>query len=123
MNAWSSAWRGVARHPVLAFMLISLGVGFVTAAIPPLVDSEILPFGLPLHGVVLSLGAGLAAIELPDLSIDDLAPGFLARLDDLGDDIAGLTGRLGLPGSKPTITALFWICSSFSTMLVIPVGA
>ena len=61
MNAWSSAWRGVARHPVLAFMLISLGVGFVTAAIPPLVDSEILPFGLPLHGAVLSLGAGLAA--------------------------------------------------------------
>jgi hypothetical protein len=51
MNAWSSARRGVARHPVLAFMLISLGVGFVTAAIPPIVDSEILPFGLPLHGV------------------------------------------------------------------------
>jgi CAAX protease family protein len=61
MNAWSSAWRGVARHPVLAFMLISLGVGFVTAAIPPIVDSEILPFGLPLHGVFMSLGAGLAA--------------------------------------------------------------
>ena len=51
MNAWSSAVRGVARHPVLAFMLISLGIGFVTAAIPPIVDSEILPFGLPLHGV------------------------------------------------------------------------
>jgi len=41
--------------------LISLSVGFVTAAIPPIVDSAILPFGLPLHGVVLSLGAGLAA--------------------------------------------------------------
>jgi uncharacterized protein len=51
----------VARHPVLAFMLISLGVGFVTAAIPPIVDSEILPFGLPFHGVFMSLGAGLAA--------------------------------------------------------------
>jgi hypothetical protein len=38
-----------------------LGVGFVTAAIPPIVDSEILPFGLPLHGVFMSLGAGLAA--------------------------------------------------------------
>ena len=48
MNAWSSARRGVARHPVLAFMLISLGVGLVTAVIPPIVGSEILPFGLPL---------------------------------------------------------------------------
>ena len=61
MNAWSSAGRGVARHPVLAFMLISLGIGFVTAAIPPIVDAEILPFGLPLHGVFMSLGVGLAA--------------------------------------------------------------
>jgi hypothetical protein len=42
-------------------MLISLGIGFVTAAIPRIVDSEILPFGLPLHGVGMSLGAGLAA--------------------------------------------------------------
>jgi|SRR5215217_62527 len=61
MNARSSARRGVACHPVLAFMLISVGIGFVTAAIPPIVDSEILPFGLPLHGVFMSLGAGLAA--------------------------------------------------------------
>ena len=61
MNAWSSARGGVARHPVLVFMLISLSVGFATAAIPPIVDSAMLPFGLPLHGVVLSLGAGLAA--------------------------------------------------------------
>jgi uncharacterized protein len=60
MNA-SASVRGVARHPVLAFMLISLGIGFVTAAIPPIVDSEILPFGLPLHGAFMSLGAGLAA--------------------------------------------------------------
>src|SRR5687767_5430881 len=60
MNA-SVSVRGVARHPVLAFMLISLGVGFVTAAIRPMVDSAILPFGLPLHGVFMSLGAGLAA--------------------------------------------------------------
>jgi hypothetical protein len=61
MNAWSSV-RGVARHPVLAFLLISLGVGFVTAAIPPIVDSEVLPLGRPLHGVFMSLGVGLAAI-------------------------------------------------------------
>ena len=62
MNASAAAVRGVARHPVLAFMLISLGIGFVTSAIPPIVDSEILPFGLPLYGVFLSLGAGLAAL-------------------------------------------------------------
>jgi CAAX protease family protein len=61
MSASSSVVRSVARHPVLAFMLISLGIGFVTAAIPPIVESEILPFGLPLHGVVISLGVGLAA--------------------------------------------------------------
>jgi hypothetical protein len=60
MNAWSAAHRGVARRPVLTFMLVSLGAGFL-AAIPPLVDSEMLPFGLPLHGVVMSLGAALAA--------------------------------------------------------------
>jgi len=61
MNAWSAAHRGVARRPVLAFMLVSLGVGFLAAAIPPIANSEILPFGLPLHGVVMSLGAALAA--------------------------------------------------------------
>ena len=62
MNALSSARRGVARHPVVTFMLISLGAYFVTAAIPPIVNSEVLPFGLPLHGVVGGvLGVGLAA--------------------------------------------------------------
>ena len=60
MNA-SASVRGVAQHPVLGFMLISLGIGFVTAAIPPIADSAILPLGRPLHGVVMSLGAGLAA--------------------------------------------------------------
>jgi uncharacterized protein len=60
MNASSSAVRGVARHPVLAFMVISLAVGFVAAAIPPIVDSEI-PLGSPLHGVFMSLGTGVAA--------------------------------------------------------------
>jgi uncharacterized protein len=53
--------RIIARHPVVAFMLISLGLGLLAAAVPPIVQSEILPFGLPLHGVVMSLGAGLAA--------------------------------------------------------------
>ena len=62
MNAWSSLGRSVARHPVLAFMLISLGVGFVTAAIPPIAGSDIPPFDQPLHGIVGgSLGVGLAA--------------------------------------------------------------
>jgi hypothetical protein len=61
MSAWSSARRGVACHPVVAFMLISLGIGLVMAAIPPIVDSEILAFGLPFDGVGMSLGAGLAA--------------------------------------------------------------
>jgi uncharacterized protein len=62
MNAWSSARRGVARHPVLAFMIISLAIGFLTAVIPPIVDSAILPFDMPLHGVVGgSLGVGFAA--------------------------------------------------------------
>jgi len=51
----------IACRPVLAFMLISLGVGFLAAAVPPIIQSEILPFGLPLHGVVMSLGAGFAA--------------------------------------------------------------
>jgi membrane protease YdiL (CAAX protease family) len=43
-------------------MLISLGIGFVTAAIPPIADSEIPPFDQPLQGIVGgSLGVGLAA--------------------------------------------------------------
>ena len=43
-------------------MVISLGAYFVTAAIPPIVHSEILPFGLPVHGLVGGvLGVGFAA--------------------------------------------------------------
>ena len=61
MKGLPSVRRGVARQPVLAFMLISLGIGFVTAAIPPIINSEILPLGLPLHGVFMSLGVGFAA--------------------------------------------------------------
>jgi hypothetical protein len=52
MSVLSAAHRGLASYPVLAFMLISHGVGFVTAAIPPIADSEILPFDQPLHGLV-----------------------------------------------------------------------
>ena len=47
----SSALRGIARHPVVAFMLISLAAYFATAAIPPIVDAEILPFDLPQCGL------------------------------------------------------------------------
>jgi hypothetical protein len=52
--------RFIARRPVLAFMIIGLGAGFLTAAIPPIVNSEILPFELPLDGVLGGvLGVGL----------------------------------------------------------------
>jgi membrane protease YdiL (CAAX protease family) len=51
----------IARHPVVAFMVIGLGGSFVTAAIPPIVNAQVLPFDLPLHGVlggVLGVGVG-----------------------------------------------------------------
>jgi uncharacterized protein len=52
----------IARHPVLAFMVIGLGAGFLTAAIRPIADAEVLPFDLPLHGFLASLlGVGLGA--------------------------------------------------------------
>jgi uncharacterized protein len=42
--------------------VIGLVVGFLVGVIPPIVDSEILPLGLPLHGLVSGvLGVGLAA--------------------------------------------------------------
>ena len=54
--------RIIARHPVLAFMVIGLGAGFLPAAIRPIADAEVLPFDLPLHGFLGSLlGVGLAA--------------------------------------------------------------
>ncbi|MFL6046603.1 MAG: CPBP family intramembrane glutamic endopeptidase [Propionibacteriaceae bacterium] len=54
--------RFIARRPVLAFMIIGLGAGFLTAAIPPIVNSEILPFELPLDGVLGGvLGVGIGA--------------------------------------------------------------
>jgi membrane protease YdiL (CAAX protease family) len=51
----------IARHPVVAFMVIGLGGYFLTAAIPPIVNAHVLPFDLPLHGVlggVLGVGVG-----------------------------------------------------------------
>jgi membrane protease YdiL (CAAX protease family) len=52
----------VARHPVQAFLIISIGVLLGTAAIPPLVDSTIMPFDQPLYGFVGGiLGVGLGA--------------------------------------------------------------
>lgn len=44
--------RIIARRPVLAFMVIGLGPYFLIVAIPPIVNAEILPFDLPLHGVL-----------------------------------------------------------------------
>lgn len=59
------ARRALARHPVAAFMVIAIGVGLATAAIPPLVDSELLPFDLPLYGIVGGfLGVGLGAFAV-----------------------------------------------------------
>jgi uncharacterized protein len=54
--------RILARRPVASFMVIGLGAGFLTAAIRPIADAEILPFGLPLHGLLGGvLGVGLGA--------------------------------------------------------------
>jgi hypothetical protein len=69
MSVLAAAHRGVGGYPVLAFMLISLGVGLVTATIPPIADSEIPPFGQPLHGVVGgALGVALAFLVTAGLS-------------------------------------------------------
>src|SRR5215207_6052982 len=102
MNAWSAAHRGVARRPVLAFMLVSLGVGFLAAAIPPIANSEILPFGLPLHGVVMSLGAALAA--------------FLVT--------AGLSGRAGVGDlGRRSVRWRVGVRRYLIALLSVPVGA
>ena len=53
--------RIIARHPVAAFMVIGLGAYFLTVAIRPIVNAQVLPFALPLHGVlggVLGVGVG-----------------------------------------------------------------
>jgi uncharacterized protein len=52
----------VARHPVATFLLIGIGVYVAAALISALVDLKILPFDLPLYGVLGGiLGVGLAA--------------------------------------------------------------
>jgi membrane protease YdiL (CAAX protease family) len=52
----------IAHHPVLAFMVIGLGAGFLAAAIRPIAEADVLPFGLPLHGFLGAvLGVGLGA--------------------------------------------------------------
>jgi uncharacterized protein len=54
--------RMIARRPVTSFMVIGLGAGFLTAAIRPIADAEILPFGMPLYGLLGGvLGVGLGA--------------------------------------------------------------
>lgn len=54
--------RSIAEHPVVAFMGIGLAAGFLTAAIRPIADADVLPYGLPLHGLVGGLlGVGLGA--------------------------------------------------------------
>jgi membrane protease YdiL (CAAX protease family) len=54
--------RTIARHPVLAFMVLGLGAGFLTAAIRPIAEADVLPYGLPLHGFVGGLlGVGVGA--------------------------------------------------------------
>jgi uncharacterized protein len=58
----SSVLRLVARHPVVAFMVIGLVPAFAVGVTPPIVDAQVLPFDLPLHGVVWGvLGVGLGA--------------------------------------------------------------
>ena len=41
--------RIIGRHLVVAFMVIGLGAYLLTAAIPPIVNAQVLPFALPLH--------------------------------------------------------------------------
>jgi hypothetical protein len=54
--------RVVARHPVLMFIVIGLGAGFLTAAIRPIADADVLPYGLPRHGFLEGL---LASVSVP----------------------------------------------------------
>jgi uncharacterized protein len=59
----SSVLRPVARHAVVAFMVIGLAAAFLAAGVvPPIVDAQVLPFDLPLYGVAGGfLGVGVGA--------------------------------------------------------------
>jgi hypothetical protein len=61
--------RIVPRHPVVAFMVIGLSAGFLTAAIRPIAEAAVLPYSLPLHGFLGGvLDVGVGAFLSPDLS-------------------------------------------------------
>jgi membrane protease YdiL (CAAX protease family) len=52
----------IARHPVAAFLILGIGVLAAFALISPLLETQLLPFDLPLFGVLGgTLGVGLAA--------------------------------------------------------------
>src|SRR3954449_3993630 len=76
----SPVLRAVARHPVVAFMVIGLGVAFLASVIPPMVDAQILPFDLPLYAVVGTvLGIGLGAFFVTYASSGPAGVADLAR--------------------------------------------
>lgn len=62
MNLLVPARDAVVRHPVAAFLVIGIGAYVALVLIPPLVETEILPFDLPFYGVLGGIfGVGLAA--------------------------------------------------------------
>ena len=53
---------GRSSSSVATFLLIGIGINFAVTLIPPLVDAELLPFDLPLYGVLGGIfGVALAA--------------------------------------------------------------
>jgi hypothetical protein len=87
--------RITARHPVLVFMVIGLVAGFLTAAIRPIADADVLPYGLP-HGFLGGLlGVGLGAF---------LVTG--GWRDGAGRRVVLDVGRAGVPGDGLSRTRL-----------------
>lgn len=61
----AALFRIIGRYPLMAFMVIGLGAGFLSPAVRPIAGAEVLPFGLPLHGVLERLlGVGFGAFVL-----------------------------------------------------------
>jgi hypothetical protein len=88
--------RIIARRPVLAFMVIGLGGYFLTVAIRPIADADVLPYGLPLHGFLGGLlGVGLGAF---------LVTG--GWRDGAGMRVVLDVGRAGVPGDGLSRTRL-----------------